>query len=69
MTNKIPKLHHSFFFGWLMLTFILVSCNDKKDKEKTITTDTTVVSPLIDTMKKDTMMMDTASQRPVKTPD
>ena len=71
MTNKMPKPAFQIILGALLLTFAVASCNGSGDSKTTTdtttkTTDTIVAPPPppIDTTK-----MDTASTRPVKTPD
>ena len=62
----IPKLQPAIrlIFATVLLTFIALSCNDsssdmKEDKKDTISVSTPAVP--------DTMAMDTASTRPIKT--
>ena len=67
MTNNISKTTSQVLLGFLMLAFAVAACNNKKDEKKESTVvDTTVVTPL---PPIDTTGMDTATTRPVKTPD
>ncbi len=68
MTNLIPKLATQTFFGFLMLTFTVVACNNNKEDKKETTKDSTVAPMDPVPMPMDTTKMDTASPRPVKDP-
>ena len=73
MTSKKPTLFFKIILGMSLLTFITAGCNGGGDK-KDPPADTTSVMPMqptnTDTMPKmDTSKMDTATTRPVKTPD
>ncbi len=71
MTSKNPKPAYQFPFALMILILLaVVSCNNKKEEKKDVTTDTTVVKPSDPVvMPVDTTKMDTATTRPVKTPD
>ena len=74
MTNKMPKPAFQIILGALLLTFAVASCNGSGDKKTTTDTTTkttdTVLSPRPETPAPiDTAHMDTATTRPVKTPD
>ena len=68
MTNQIPKLATQILIGFLMLTFTVVACNNKKDKKTETTEDTVTVKPVEPMPPIDTTKMDTASTRPVMDP-
>ncbi len=69
MTNKMPRFTNQVLLGLLALAFT-VACNSKKDKEtKETKMDTATVKPMDTVTTPDTMKMDTADTRPVKTPD
>ncbi len=70
MTNKMSKFLNQVLFGVLVLAFT-VACNNKKDGDKKDPPpDTATVKPLDPPPPaNDTMKMDTADTRPVKTPD
>jgi hypothetical protein len=71
MTNKTKKSAYQILFGFLILAFTVVACNNKKDGDKKDPVpDTTVVAPPpppVDTTKKDSVT-ETPSERPVKDP-
>ena len=77
MTNKTPKPAYQIILGFLMLAFIVVACNSKKEGDKKEPTpDTATVKPadnvpppppMDDTAKK-TEPTDTAKKKPVKDP-
>ena len=73
MTSKKPKLAFKFLAGAAALTFAIASCNGSGDKTETkdtvITTPPVVVDSTPPPPPIDTTKMDTASTRPVKTPD
>jgi hypothetical protein len=76
MTNKMSKLTNLVLFGLFALSITAVSCNNKKDADKTdpvpdtATIKQTEPVPAQDTVPaRDTTKMDTADTRPVKTPD
>lgn len=73
MLSKTPTQSFKIFSGAVILAFAMASCNGGGEKKDTVT-DTTSVMPMqptnTDTMPKmDTSKMDTATTRPVKTPD
>ena len=73
MTNKMPKPAFQIILGALLLTFAVASCNGSGDTKTTTDTTTktvdTVLTPRPPTPPIDTTKMDTATTRPVKTPD
>lgn len=68
MTNKMPKTAIQFILGVFLLSLTVVSCNNGGGDKKEPTPDTPAVvappPPVIDTAH-----MDSATTRPVKTPD
>jgi len=74
MTNKMPKPAYQILFGFLMLAFITVACNNKKegDKKQPAPDSTTVkpvdqpAAPIVDTPAAPT---DTVKKKPVKDPN
>jgi len=72
MLTKTPTQSFKIFSAAVILTFAMASCNGGGEKKDTVTDTTSVMptQPTIDTMPKiDTSKMDTATTRPVKTPD
>ena len=72
MLSTKPKQALKIISGAIILTLAMTSCNGGGDKKETVTDTTSVMptQPTIDTVQKiDTSKMDTASTRPVKTPD
>jgi len=72
MTNKMPKSAYRILLGFVMLTFTVVACNNKKgDDKKDAPPDTASVKPM-DTPPpaQDTAAKkDTSVEKPVKTTD
>jgi hypothetical protein len=68
MTSKIPKPVFKIVLGFSLLTFAVASCNGGGGDKKDPPPDTAVVKPM-EPMPIDTSKMDTATTRPVKTPD
>jgi hypothetical protein len=72
MLSKKPNHAFKIILGALVLTFTMASCNGSGDKKDSVTDTTSVMptQPTVDTVPKiDTSKMDTATTRPVKTPD
>jgi hypothetical protein len=67
MTNKMPKTAIQFILGVFLLSFTVVSCNNGGDKKEPTPDTPAVVAPPPPPI--DTTKMDTATTRPVKTPD
>lgn len=72
MASTQPK-QLSAFLTMVIVTVLVISCNNSADSSKTVTdstkvSDTSKMTMPADTLKKtDTTKMDTASTRPVKT--
>jgi len=68
MTIKMPKPALGLLIFTLAITFTVLACNNKKGGDKETKDDTATMKPA-DPAPIDTSNMDTASTRPVKTPD
>ena len=64
MPNKQLKTALQFILGGIMMMFFAVGCSDSSSKKET-NTDSVVVS---DSLKVDTIKMDTANTKPIVNP-
>ncbi|HTE13142.1 MAG TPA: hypothetical protein VK645_19320 [Chitinophagaceae bacterium] len=69
MSSQQPKPVFSIVLTMLLMGTIAVSCNNSADEKKEPVTDSTKISapPPADTLKVDSVKMDTANTKPVKT--
>jgi len=67
MTTKQPTPFFSLVVTALLASFVIISCNNNAEEKKELAPPSAVASPDSGKLKKDSIPMDSADTKPVKT--